>query len=152
MDNEKTLVDRIRQAGLRVTAPRLAVLSAVQGERQHLDAVSITEAARKRLGTLSTQAVYDNLETLVEAGLVRRIQPSGHPARFESRVGDNHHHAVCRQCGETADVDCAAGYRPCLQPVMDNGFRIDEAEVIYWGLCPRCQQNTQEIKPEEQHS
>ena len=151
MDDEKTLTNRIRQAGLRVTAPRLAVLSAMQGERQHLDAVSVTEAARKRLGALSMQAVYDNLETLVGAGLVRRIQPSGHPARFESRVGDNHHHTVCRQCGETADVDCAASYRPCLEPVMDNGFLIDEAEVIYWGLCPRCRQNTIEIKPKEQY-
>ena len=137
---EQTLSERIRRAGLRVTAPRLAVLTAVQGEKQHLDVQAIADAARERLGTLSTQAVYDNLNTLVEAGLVRRIQPAGHPARYEGRVADNHHHVVCRLCGATADVDCAIGARPCLEASNNHGFTIDEAEVTYWGLCPTCQE------------
>jgi Fe2+ or Zn2+ uptake regulation protein len=152
MKDGLSLPERIRSAGLRVTAPRLAVLAAVQGETQHLDVQAIADAARERLGTLSTQAVYDNLNTLVEAGLVRRIQPAGHPARFEGRVNDNHHHVVCRGCGATADVDCAVGVKPCLEASTDHGFMIDEAEVTYWGLCPRCQhatnyETTQEQKP-----
>ncbi|HLJ53408.1 MAG TPA: transcriptional repressor [Chthonomonadaceae bacterium] len=124
-----------------MTAPRLAVLRSVQGRGQHRDAEAIAEAARERLGTLSTQAVYDNLHALEKAGLVRRIQPSGHPARYEARVGDNHHHIVCRQCGLTADVDCAVGAAPCLEPSADQGFLVQEAEVIFWGLCPRCRQD-----------
>src|SRR6476659_8100943 len=104
--DEFPLHESIRRAGLRVTAPRLAVLTAVLGKGQHRDAEAIADAARKRLGTLSTQAVYDNLHILAEAGLIRRIQPSGHPARYEARVGDNHHHIVCRKCGLTTDVDC----------------------------------------------
>ena len=137
-----TLHDALRQAGLRVTASRLAVLAAVQGAGQHRDADAVAEAAREQLGTLSTQAVYDNLHVLEEAGLVRRIQPSGHPGRYEARVGDNHHHIVCRRCGLTADVDCAVGAAPCLEPSTEHGFVVEAAEVIFWGLCPHCQQET----------
>ena len=137
---DPTLHDALRRAGLRVTASRLAVLSAVQGAGQHRDAEAIAEAARKQLGALSTQAVYDNLHVLEEAGLVRRIQPSGHPGRYEARVGDNHHHLVCRRCGLTADVDCAVGAAPCLEPSANLGFAVETAEVIFWGLCPRCRQ------------
>lgn len=147
--DERTLLVKLRSAGLRATGPRLAVLTAVQAEG-HLDVQAITDAARKRLGTLSTQAVYDNLNTLVEAGLVRRIQPAGHPARYEGRAGDNHHHVVCRGCGATADVDCAVGYVPCLEPSNDNGFTIDEAEVTFWGLCPVCQEARRREAQEEQ--
>ena len=141
--DELTLQEALRGAGLRVTAPRLAVFMAVLGKGQHRDAEAIADAARKRLGTLSTQAVYDNLHILEEAGLVRRIQPSGHSARYEARVGDNHHHIVCRRCGLTADVDCAVGAAPCLSPSDDCGFIVQAAEVIFWGLCPQCQQKTQ---------
>jgi Fe2+ or Zn2+ uptake regulation protein len=135
-----TLHEYLRHAGLRVTGPRLAVLTAVLGEGQHRDAEAIADAARTRLGTLSTQAVYDNLHILEDAGLVRRIQPSGHPARYEMRVGDNHHHIVCRRCGTVADVDCAVGEAPCMEPYATHGFIVQEAEVIFWGLCPLCQQ------------
>ena len=127
----------LRRAGLRVTAPRLAVLAAI-GARAHEDAEAIAVTARERLGMLSTQAVYDNLRALVEAGLVRRIEPAGHPARYELRVGDNHHHLVCRRCGQMADADCAVGAAPCMEPFQDQGYLIDEAEVVYWGLCPQC--------------
>ena len=130
--------ERLRGAGLRVTAPRLAVLEAVEGEGRHSDAAAVAVAARKRLGTLSTQSVYDNLAALVDAGLVRRIQPAAHPARYEVQTGDNHHHMVCRACGATADVPCAVGHAPCLQPAIDHGYAVDEAEVLYWGLCPAC--------------
>ncbi|BDI32521.1 transcriptional repressor [Capsulimonas corticalis] len=140
--DENTTHDSLRRAGLRVTAPRLAVLMSVQGEGSHRDAEAIAVAARKRLGALSTQAVYDNLHVLEEVGLIRRIQPSGHPARYEARVGDNHHHIVCRVCGLTNDVDCAVGAAPCLEPSANHGFVIQEAEVIFWGLCPQCQQET----------
>lgn len=136
----QTVQDTLRQAGLRVTAPRLAVLSAVLGEGQHRDAEAIADAARRQIGTLSTQAVYDNLRLLEEAGLVRRIQPSGHPGRYEARVGDNHHHIVCRRCGVTADVDCTVGAAPCLEPSAKHGFIVEEAEIIFWGLCPACRQ------------
>ena len=148
--DELTLHKRLRQAGLRVTGPRLAVLTAVQGEGQHRDVEAIADASRVRLGTLSTQAVYDNLRILVEAGLVRRIQPSGHPARYEARVGDNHHHIVCRRCGVTADVDCTVGAAPCLEPSADHGFVVEEAEVIFWGQCPQCRIETHTEEPKEQ--
>jgi len=147
--NDITIHESLKSAGLRVTASRLAVLVAIQGEGQHRDVESIAEAARERLGTLSTQAVYDNLRILVDAGLVRRIQPAGHPARYESRVGDNHHHIVCRQCGTTADVDCTIGAAPCLEPSANHGFVVEEAEVIFWGLCPRCRQTTHTEEPKE---
>jgi len=143
-----TYHDTLKHAGLRVTASRLAVLSAVQGAGQHRDVEAITEAARRQIGTLSTQAVYDNLHVLEQAGLVRRIQPSGHPGRYEARVGDNHHHLVCRRCGLTADVDCAVGAAPCLEPSTEHGFTIEEAEVIFWGLCPHCRQ---ENHPTQNH-
>jgi Fur family ferric uptake transcriptional regulator len=143
--DDPTLAGLLRGAGLRVTGARLAVLEALQGEGRHRDVQAIARAARLRLQALTTQAVYDNLNVLVDAGLVRRIQPAGHPARYEARVGDNHHHVVCRGCGVTADVDCAVGYAPCLDPSQNHGFLIQEAEVIFWGLCPRCQQA---VRPE----
>ena len=127
----------LRTASLRVTRPRLAVLSAVH-ENPHADTDVIVGAVRGELGQVSTQAVYDVLRALTAAGLLRRIQPSGSVARYESRVGDNHHHVVCRSCGAIADVDCAVGHRPCLDASDDHGFTIDEAEVTYWGLCPEC--------------
>jgi Fe2+ or Zn2+ uptake regulation protein len=133
VDLERTL----RSAGLRVTRPRLAVLGAVRAE-PHLDAKSLINAARARLGAVSHQAVYDVLRALEDAGLVRRIQPEGSDARYEARVGDNHHHLVCRDCGAIADVDCTTGAAPCLTPSADAGFVIDEAEVLFWGRCPSC--------------
>lgn len=132
---------RLRAADLRVTAPRLAVLAALPPGR-HLAVEAVAAAAREQLGSLSTQAVYDILRALTTAGLVRRIQPAGGPARFESRAGDNHHHLVCRSCGTTADVDCATGAAPCLQPSGAAGFLVDQAEVTFWGACPDCQQST----------
>jgi Fur family ferric uptake transcriptional regulator len=127
----------LRTAGLRVTQPRIAVLGAL-ASHPHADAETIATAARSTLGTVSTQAVYDVLRALTEAGLARRIEPAGSPARFEMRVGDNHHHVVCRHCGAIADVDCAVGDRPCLDASQTHGFVIDEAEVTYWGTCPAC--------------
>jgi len=129
--------DALRAVDLRVTRPRLAVLSAVR-EHPHADTGSIIRAVRDHWGEVSHQAVYDVLEVLTAAGLVRRIQPSGSVARYESRVGDNHHHVVCRGCGAIADVDCAVGHTPCLTASDDHGFTIDEAEVTYWGSCPDC--------------
>jgi Fur family ferric uptake transcriptional regulator len=130
-------VELLRGAGLRVTQPRVAVLGAL-AEHPHADTDTIAAAARSALGTVSTQAVYDVLRALSDAGLARRIEPAGSPARFELRVGDNHHHVVCRSCGAIADVDCAVGERPCLDASDSHGFVIDEAEVTYWGLCPDC--------------
>jgi Fur family transcriptional regulator, stress-responsive regulator len=128
----------LRERGLRVTRPRLAVL-AVLTEGGHLEVDDITRRVRARLDSVSTQAVYDVLSALSRAGLARRIEPAGSPARFEARVGDNHHHLVCRGCGEITDVDCAVGERPCLSPTASDGFELDEAEVTFWGLCPACQ-------------
>jgi Fur family transcriptional regulator, stress-responsive regulator len=127
----------LRGAGLRVTQQRVAVLDAVR-RLPHADTDSLITAVRAETGDISHQAVYDVLKVLTEAGLVRKIQPLGQVARYESRVGDNHHHAVCRGCGAITDVDCAVGETPCLSASDANGFRIDEAEVIYWGLCPSC--------------
>lgn len=127
----------LRDASLRVTRPRAAVLTAVY-EHPHADTESIIGAVRTSLGEVSHQAVYDALRALTAAGLVRRIQPSGSVARYESRVGDNHHHVVCRSCGAIADVDCAVASTPCLTASDDHGFAIDEAEVTYWGVCPDC--------------
>jgi len=131
----------LRGAALRVTRPRVAVLTAVHAH-PHADTDSIIRAVRTDLPDVSHQAVYDSLSTLTSAGLLRKIQPSGSVARYESRVGDNHHHVVCRSCGVIADVDCAVGEAPCLIAADDDGslagFSIDEAEVIYWGLCPDC--------------
>ncbi|HEX8863912.1 MAG TPA: Fur family transcriptional regulator [Actinomycetes bacterium] len=131
----------LRDAGLRVTAPRLAVLSCVR-ELDHPDVDDVVRAARLRLGAVSTQAVYDVLRVFEEAGLVRRIEPAGSPVRYETRVGDNHHHLVCRRCGVVADVDCVVGHAPCLEPASDAGFVVDEAEVTFWGICPGCQRAT----------
>ncbi|OBF11322.1 Fur family transcriptional regulator [Mycobacterium sp. ACS4331] len=127
----------LRASGLRVTRPRLAVLHAVS-EYPHADTETVIRAARAHVPDISHQTVYDALNALTAAGLVRRIQPSGSLARYETRVGDNHHHVVCRSCGTIADVDCAVGEAPCLTASEDRGFEIDEAEVIYWGLCPAC--------------
>ncbi len=135
------LQELLRGAALRVTRPRVAVLTAVYAH-PHADTDSIIGAVRNDLPEVSHQAVYDSLHTLTAAGLVRRIQPLGSVARYESRVGDNHHHAVCRSCGVIADVDCAVGHAPCLTASEDNGFVIDEAEVIYWGLCLDCSRRT----------
>jgi Fur family transcriptional regulator, stress-responsive regulator len=127
----------LRGSELRVTRPRVAVLQAVYAH-PHADTDSLIGAVRNDLPEVSHQAVYDSLHTLTAAGLVRRIQPLGSVARYESRVGDNHHHVVCRCCGAIADVDCAVGHAPCLHASDDHGFVIDEAEVIYWGLCADC--------------
>ena len=129
--------DLLREAGLRVTRPRMAVLSSVH-EHPHADTEKILAAARAELGAVSHQAVYDVLRALTDAGLVRRIQPPGSVARYEARVDDNHHHVVCRSCGDIRDVDCAVGDAPCLTASDDAGFVIDEAEVVYWGRCPAC--------------
>ena len=133
-----TPADRLRAAGLRVTAPRLAVLEALL-EGGHLSADQVATAVRDRLGTVSTQAVYDVLHALVGSGLAAHVEPAGSPARYEARIADNHHHVVCRRCGAVADVDCAVGEVPCLEPSATSGFVIDRAEVTYWGLCPACQ-------------
>jgi Fur family ferric uptake transcriptional regulator len=127
----------LREVALRVTRPRVAVLSAVH-EHPHADTDSIIGVVREDLGEVSHQAVYDVLRALTAACLVRRIQPTGSVARYEARVGDNHHHVVCRSCGAIADVDCAVGDIPCLTAADDSGYEIDEAEVIYWGRCPQC--------------
>ena len=127
----------LRSAELRVTRPRLAVLAAVH-EDPHADTDRLIGAVRRELGEVSHQAVYDVLRALTTAGLIRRIQPAGSVARYESRVGDNHHHVVCRSCGAIADVDCAVGDTPCLSAAEDHGFSIDEAEVVYWGTCQTC--------------
>lgn len=131
------MVGRLRGAGLRATRPRVAVLRAVHA-LPHADTASIIGGARGELPDVSHQAVYDSLDALTAAGLVRRIQPAGTAARYDARVGDNHHHLVCRSCGLISDVDCAVGQAPCLTASDDHGFRIDEAEVIYWGLCAAC--------------
>jgi Fe2+ or Zn2+ uptake regulation protein len=127
----------LRQRGMRVTAQRLAVLRAAS-DLPHATADAVAEQVRRELGSISIQAVYDALTVLAEQGLLRRLQPAGSPARYEARVGDNHHHLVCRSCGRMVDVDCAAGAAPCLTAAEDSGYEIDEAEVIYWGRCPDC--------------
>jgi len=134
IDNAEGL---LREHGLQVTAQRLAVLKAVSA-RPHATADELLDDVRAGIGSVSRQAVFDALGTLSEKGLIRRIQPARSPARYEDRVGDNHHHLVCRSCGRMLDVDCAVGRRPCLEPADDHGFAVDEAEVIYWGYCPAC--------------
>jgi Fe2+ or Zn2+ uptake regulation protein len=129
--------EELRGVGLRVTAARVALLATVRAG-DHLGVEAIAAGVRERVGHVSLQAVYEALHALTAAGLVRRIEPGGSPARFEGRVGDNHHHVVCRSCGVLADVDCAVGEAACLTASDDHGFSIDEAEVIYWGLCPNC--------------
>jgi Fur family transcriptional regulator, stress-responsive regulator len=132
-----SVAEQLRGAGLRVTAARVALLESVR-TGDHLGVEELAAGVRDRIGHVSLQAVYDALHALTAAGLVRRIEPAGSPARFEGRVGDNHHHIVCRSCGAVADVDCAVGEAPCLTASDDHGFSIDEAQVIYWGLCPDC--------------
>ena len=136
-----TPADELRGAGLRVTAARVALLETVR-DGDHLGVEAIASQVRERLGHISVQAVYEALRALTAAGLVRRIEPPGGPARFEGRVGDDHHHVLCRSCGTLADVDCAAGPAPCLTASDDHGFSIDEAEVTYWGVCPACSATT----------
>ena len=131
------VVALLRQRGVQVTAQRLAVMRAVS-RRPHGTAEELEADVRAEIGSISRQAVYDALGTLTERGLIRRIQPARSPARYEDRVDDNHHHLVCRSCGTVVDVECAAGERPCLDARPDHGYAIDEAEVIYWGLCPTC--------------
>ena len=132
-----SIVEELHGAGLRVTAARVALLETVRNG-DHLDVEAIAAGVRERVGHVSLQAVYEALHALTEAGLVRRIEPAGSPTRYEGRVLDNHHHVVCRSCGVVADVDCATGEAPCLTASDDHGFSIDEAEVVYWGVCPRC--------------
>ena len=131
----------LRDCGLQVTAQRLAVMRAI-ASHPHATVEEVLAAVRSDIGTISRQAAYDTLSVLVEKGLVQRIQPVGSPARFEGRVGDNHHHLVCRSCGTLTDVDCAVGYTPCLTPSNDWSYDVDEAEVVYWGTCPSCKDQT----------
>ncbi|QMW66501.1 transcriptional repressor [Mumia sp. ZJ1417] len=137
MDPTPDTEQMLRASSLRVTRPRIAVLEAVHS-LPHADTDTLIDAVRRLLPSVSHQAVYDSLRTLTDHGLVRRIQPTGLVARYEARVGDNHHHVVCRSCGAIADVDCAVGAAPCLHASDDHGFAIDEAEVLYWGVCPAC--------------
>ncbi|MFG1946131.1 Fur family transcriptional regulator [Nonomuraea sp. NPDC048826] len=137
MTPSKTTAEELRAAGLRVTAARVALLETVR-DGNHLDVETIASGVRDRVGHISLQAVYEALHALTATGLVRRIEPAGSAARYEGRVGDNHHHIVCRSCGAVADVDCAIGHAPCLNASQDHGFTIDEAEVIFWGTCPDC--------------
>jgi Fur family transcriptional regulator, stress-responsive regulator len=132
-----TVAEALRGAGLRVTAARVALVETVR-HGDHLGVEAIADGVRDRVGHISLQAVYEALHALTAAGLVRRIEPAGSAARYEGRVGDNHHHVACRSCGAVADVDCAVGEAPCLVASDDHGFAIDEAEVIYWGLCVSC--------------
>jgi Fur family transcriptional regulator, stress-responsive regulator len=132
-----TIAEELRGAGLRVTAARVALVETVR-DGDHLGVEAIASGVRDRIGHISLQAVYEALHALTAAGLVRRIEPAGSLARFEGRVADNHHHVVCRSCGAVADVDCAVGEAPCLTASDDHGFSVDEAQVIYWGLCPDC--------------
>jgi Fe2+ or Zn2+ uptake regulation protein len=135
----------LRQHGLQVTAQRLAVLRAVS-RQPHIAADAVAAAVRAEIGAISLQSVYDALGVLVAQGLLRRIQPAGSPARFENRVGDNHHHLICRSCGRMVDVDCAVGSAPCLSAADGSGYEIDEAEVVYWGRCPKCRRRSQRKK------
>ncbi|MBK5331192.1 MAG: transcriptional repressor [Ilumatobacteraceae bacterium] len=132
-------VQLLRQQGFKVTAQRLAVLRAVSAS-PHLTAEDVVEVVRADIGVVSRRAVYDAVNVLADLGLLRRIQPAGSAARYENRVGDNHHHLICRECGRMVDVDCAVGATPCLTAADDEGYEIDEAEVIYWGRCPTCRQ------------
>lgn len=139
--SKEAFAEALRGAGLRATAVRLAALAALL-HHPHADTDTVVRYVRAELGTVSTQAVYNVLAALVEAGLVHRIEPAGSVALYELRVGDNHHHVVCRRCGAVADVDCALGRRPCLTPSEAHGYLLDEAEVTYWGICPDCQAAT----------
>ncbi|GAA2817656.1 Fur family transcriptional regulator [Saccharopolyspora taberi] len=140
--------ERLRGAGLRATGPRIATLRWLR-DHPHSTADQVASAVRQDLGSVSTQAVYDVLNACTEAGLLRRIEPAGHPARFETRTADNHHHLVCRQCGRTEDVDCVHGAAPCLTPSTTAGFEVDEAEIVFWGRCPDCRSSADE--PTDHH-
>ncbi|NUR60827.1 MAG: transcriptional repressor [Catenulispora sp.] len=142
-----TPAEELRGAGLRVTAARVALLETVR-DGDHLDADAVAAGVRERVGHVSLQAVYEALHALTGARLIRRIEPAGSPARYEGRIGDNHHHLVCRECGTVVDVDCAVGAVPCLEASDDHGFVIDEAEVVYWGLCPACSSSPPRITPD----
>jgi Fur family ferric uptake transcriptional regulator len=133
--------NRLRAVGLRVTAPRLATLTWL-AEHPHSTAEQVADGVRARLGAVSTQAIYDVLNTCTRTGLLRRIEPAGHPARYETRTSDGHHHIVCRTCGRTEDVDRVVGQDPCLDAPSTDGFVIDEVEVVFWGLCPACARST----------
>ena len=137
MTDADPVTSALRAAGLRVTGPRAAVLEWL-AEHPHSTAEAVAMGVRQ-VRAVSTQAVYDVLTACTQAGLVRRIEPAGHPARYERRVGDNHHHVVCRRCGATADVDCVLGAAPCLTPDQTSGYAVNEAEIVFWGLCPSCQ-------------
>lgn len=139
--SNEQIAEQLRRRGLRATGPRVAVYAAVEGLDGHPDVQEIIAAVHAAGDSVSTQAVYDCLATLTGAGLLRRIEPAGSPARYETRVGDNHHHIVCRSCGATRDVDCAVGAAPCLEADSTGGFAVDEAEVTFWGLCPTCQRD-----------
>ena len=136
----------LRERGIQVTAQRLAVLRVVTGH-PHISADAVAEVVRTEIGAISLQSVYDALGLLVSEGLIRRIQPSGSPARFEDRVGDNHHHLICRTCGRVVDIDCAVGSAPCLTPLDERGYEINEAEVAYWGRCPDCLEQSRTSSP-----
>lgn len=138
----------LRSAGLRVTSPRVAVLSEIRAG-QHLTADQVASAVRGRIGAISTQAVYDVLGALTRADLLRRVEPAGSATRYETRVGDNHHHMVCRRCGAITDVDCVVGEPPCLSPSAAGGFLVDEAEITFWGMCPSCQSVAPEPETKE---
>jgi len=138
MTPSTALAQRVRDSGLRLTSQRLAVLAAIEAHPDHPDVAAITTAARRRVRSISTQAVYNILDALTDAGLIRRIEPAGSPALYETRVGDNHHHVVCRYCGKTVDVACVVGHGPCLKPSSAHGFIVDEAEVTFWGRCRSC--------------
>ncbi len=138
IDERDVVLQSLRAAGLSVTSPRIAVLDAVR-DHPHATAEAIALHARRALGSVSTQAVYNVLGACTDAGLVRRIEPAGSAARYETRTGDNHHHLVCRSCGTVVDVDCAVATAPCLAPAREHGFVIDEAEVVFWGYCSTCQ-------------
>ena len=137
--------DLLRSRGIPVTAQRIAVIKTVD-RHPHATADEVVEGVKQDIGSISRQAVYNVLGLLSEKGLLNRVQPSGHPARYETRAGDNHHHVVCRMCGSMEDVDCAVGYTPCLQAAQDHGYDINEAEVIYWGICPACQKKLEAEK------
>lgn len=139
IDSADALQLALKGAGLRATVQRIATLDALRETPGHLSVDRVTEKVRSRLGTVSQQAVYDALGALASAGLARRIEPAGSPALFESRVGDNHHHVVCRSCGAVADIECVVGAAPCLEASETHGFLFDEAEITFWGLCPNCQ-------------
>jgi Fe2+ or Zn2+ uptake regulation protein len=138
--------EELRGVGLRVTAARLAIIETVR-TGDHLGVEAIAAGVRDRVGHVSTQAVYEALRALSAAGLLQRIEPAGSPARYEGRVGDNHHHLVCRRCGKITDVDCAVGQAPCLEPVSNAGYQVDQADVTYWGICPDCQGTTRGSAP-----